>query len=292
MYYLSLLIAVLWVITLPADALAWGPATHVFLSGSLLGGATAGLSPLLLRFLRRHRRDYYEGSVWADVLVGKKHAMHASRCHTWQVGHALLERARDTQQQAFALGYLCHLASDTVAHGHFVPRKLLLTRMPENLGHLYWELRADGLLERNWWYEVEFRVAEVSDGNRRLLEGVLEPTLFSFDANRMLFESQLASYRLDRWYRLVAMAERNARLPLAGERIDAYHQESLGRMARILSDPADPLMMGLDPTGGSLMRRSVETRRSLRRLIRMGDLAEDALRRVAHDLAGRLHLSP
>jgi hypothetical protein len=292
MYLASLIIAVISILALPGDALAWGPATHVFLSGSLLGGAVTGLSPLLLRFLRRHRRDFYEGGVWADVLVAKKHAFQADHCHSWQVGQSLLDRARQDRQQAFALGYLCHLAADTVAHGHFVPRKLLLTRLPENLGHLYWELRADGLLERDWWYQVELRVAEVSEGNRELLEGVLEPTLFSFDANKFLFEGQLASYRLDSWYRLVALAERNARLPLAGERIEAYQRESLNRMVQILQDPADPMLVDLDPTGGLQMRRSVETRRSLRRLIRTGDLAADALHRVAHDLAGQLTLKP
>ena len=275
---------------MPSDALAWGPATHIFLSGTLLGGVV-GLGPATLHFLRRHRRDFYQGSVWADVLVGKKYAVNEAHGHSWQAAHALLSMARSDGQRAFALGYLGHMAADTVAHGYFVPRKLLLTRLPENVGHLYWELRADGLLERQWWHQVEFRVRDVSDHNRALLESVLEPTVFTFNTNRVLFGGQLASYRLERWYRLMAMAERNARWPLAGERIEAYHQESIGRMARIVTNPWDPSLTKLDPTGGMMMRESVETRRNLRRLIRTGDLEAGTLDRVAWNMVSELHLN-
>jgi len=286
---LALLIALFWVLALPSDALAWGPATHIYLSGSLLAGA-AGLGPALLAFLRRHRRDFYEGSVWADVLLAKKYADRGLHSHSWSMGHALLDRAGTDRQWAFALGYLGHLAADTVAHEHFVPRKLLLSRMPESIGHFYWELRADGLLDRQWWDQVELRVAGVSSENGYLLREVLEPTVFSFETNRFLFEGQLASYRLGRWYRLMALAERRARIPIKGIRMDAYHAESLARMNRIMKDPWDAMLLGLDPTGGARLRWSVETRRELRRLIKLGSLGGETLHSVAHELISNLRI--
>ena len=289
MSILALLIALLWVLFLPSDALAWGPATHIYLSGSVLAGA-AGLGPALLAFLRRHRRDFYEGSVWADVLLAKKYADRGLHSHSWSMGHALLDRAGTDRQWAFALGYLGHLAADTVAHEHFIPRKLLLSRMPESLGHFYWELRADGLLDRQWWDQVELRVAGVSSENSGLLRDVLEPTVFSFETNRILFEGQLASYRLGRWYRLMVIAERRARLPIRGTRMEAYHEESLARMSMIMKDPWDTMLLSLDPTGGARLRWSMETRRELRRHIRLGSMVGEALNSAAHGLVSNLRI--
>jgi len=286
----AVLYAVWWLLLSPADAAAWGPATHVFLSGSLLAGA-AGLAPAVLDLLRRYRSDFYEGSVWADVVVGKRYAEAAAHCHAWPVAQELFDRSRDDRQRVFALGYLGHLAADTVAHGHFVPMALMLSRMPEQMGHIYWELRADGLLGRSWWDQVEIRVGEASRGNRELLEEVLNPPLFSFEVNRLLFESQLASYRLDRWYRLITRFERFARWPLAGPSMERFHQESIHRMARIVEDPAAPEVIALDPTGGSRLRTSVETRRELRRLIRTGDLSEGAVLRAADGMAHGMSLN-
>jgi hypothetical protein len=283
-----LISAVLLILFQPADALAWGPATHVFLSGSVLGGLT-GVAPALVRFLSRFRKDFYQGSVWADVLLGKRWADRRLHSHSWEVGQALLEESHTDGQRAFSLGYLGHLAADTVAHGHFIPRKLMLSRMTENLGHFYWELRADGLLSRSEWEEVEYRVGVVSAHNRELLEEVLKPTFFSFETNRLLFEGQLASYRLERLHALVLAAERNARFPLSGITISGYHQASLERMIRILLDPSDPRLVAIDPTGGRLMRTSVETRRNLRRLIRSGDLSEEVLFQVADRLRPGVH---
>jgi hypothetical protein len=285
----TIILSVLLLILLnPSDAQAWGPATHVFLSGSLLGGV-AGVAPALIRFLSRFRRDFYQGSVWADVLLGKRWADRRLHSHSWEVGQALLDRSRTDGQRAFSLGYLGHLAADTIAHGHFIPRKLLLSRLTENLGHFYWELRADGLLSRRVWDEVEYRVGAVSLQNRELLEEVLKPTFFSFETNRLLFEGQLASYRLERLHALVLAVERNARLPLSGITISGYHKASLARMTRILHDPSDPLLVAIDPTGGRLMRTSVETRRNLRRLIRSGDLDEGVLFQVADRLRPGVH---
>jgi len=283
-----LISALLLVVLTPSEALAWGPATHVFLSGSVLGGL-AGVAPVLVRFLGRYRRDFYQGSVWADVLLGKRWADRRLHSHSWEVGRALLDRSRNDPQRAFALGYLGHLAADTVAHGHFIPRKLLLSRMTENIGHFYWELRADGLLSRGNWDEVEFRVGGVSHHNRDLLEDVLQPTFFSFETNRLLFGGQLASYRIETWHDLFTTAERNARRPLSGPLIKNYHEASLQRMARILNDPADPQILALDPTGGHLMRTSVETRRHLSRLIRSGEMGKEVLFQVADSLQTGLH---
>lgn len=48
-----------------------------------------------------------------------------------------MERAREAPLQAFAWGYLAHLAADVVAHNHFVPLQLALTTAIGGAGYGY-----------------------------------------------------------------------------------------------------------------------------------------------------------
>ena len=53
----------------------------------------------------------------------------------------IYDSARDEPLRAFALGYLAHLAADSVAHNYFVPKQLAITSSTSALGHSYWESR-------------------------------------------------------------------------------------------------------------------------------------------------------
>ena len=117
-------IAVLVLVGLgPSRAFAWGPATHVKLASDLL--ANAGMLPSALALLLTTRRkDYLFGNIAADVVVAKRLSKIKQICHHWATGFAILEDAKTDQGKAFALGYLSHLAADTVAHGKFLPRQI------------------------------------------------------------------------------------------------------------------------------------------------------------------------
>ena len=72
-----------------AEALAWGPATHVKLASDLLDlshllpAAVAGL-------LARCRRDYIFGNIAADVVLAKRLSRVRQFCHHWATGFAIL----------------------------------------------------------------------------------------------------------------------------------------------------------------------------------------------------------
>ena len=53
----------------------------------------------------------------------------------------ILDGAQDDRLRAFGLGYLAHLAADSVAHNYFVPKQLAVTSSTSTLGHSYWESR-------------------------------------------------------------------------------------------------------------------------------------------------------
>ena len=122
------------------EALAWGPATHVGLAASilehleLLPGAVAAV-------LARRKIAYFYGNIAADVVFAKRWSRIKQFCHHWSTAFSLLDAARNDRAQAFAYGYLSHLAADTVAHGKYVPRQIAVSQWPVNFGHFYWELR-------------------------------------------------------------------------------------------------------------------------------------------------------
>ena len=53
----------------------------------------------------------------------------------------LRRRATTSRCAPSALGYLAHLAADSVAHNYFVPKQLAVTSSTSALGHSYWESR-------------------------------------------------------------------------------------------------------------------------------------------------------
>jgi hypothetical protein len=86
------------------------------------------------------------------------------------------------------LGYLSHLAADTIAHNWYVPRQLLLTSSTKGLGHSYWEARMDThmgdrymRLARSVVMDHDHTAADI------LFDQVLSSTLFSFRTNRRIF---------------------------------------------------------------------------------------------------------
>ena len=70
------------------------------------------------------------------------------------MGRKLLLQAADPREQAFACGYLSHLAADIIAHNIYVPNQLYLTSSTIRWGHIYWELRADEFTDQKYWKQV------------------------------------------------------------------------------------------------------------------------------------------
>lgn len=117
--------ALLWsipVFLFAGDALAWGLATHVYFA-QLLVWAVPLLDPVLRRAVRRHPRRLTAGACLPDLaLVGNTAGTRAfDASHRWEHAHALLERARDDEARACAVGAISHLWVDIIAHNHFVP---------------------------------------------------------------------------------------------------------------------------------------------------------------------------
>src|SRR5215218_10374709 len=135
-------IALLLVALTPTHLYAWGPATHAYLSWQVL--QQLELVPQAIRaIISAYPYDFVYGSLAADISLAKKYVPEGRHCHHWHVGEEIEQAAESERLKAVGIGYLTHLAADTVAHNVYIPRQLLLTSSTKGLGHSYWEARMD-----------------------------------------------------------------------------------------------------------------------------------------------------
>lgn len=249
------------ILLFPEPAWAWGPATHVYLGTSLLDSLSL-LPPALRTILAAHPHDFLYGSVAADISLAKKYAAEGRHCHHWHVGEEIFQTAEGDRLKAMGLGYLAHLAADTVAHNVFVPRQLLLTSSTKALGHSYWEHRMDIQLGEHYT-----RVARgvVMDHDHSaadaLFDRVLSSTLFSFQTNRRIFRGMIRFQDNDRWQSIFGTVLQNSRWNLKDDEIEAYIVRSFDYVVDYLRNRGEAVAALLDPVGEENLGLSKKIRR-------------------------------
>ena len=114
----------------------WGPGNHLEFALRVLR-ARRKLAEEPARLLRQERAAFLYGNIAADLISFKAYGGHYNHCHRWTIVREMRARATSPAQEAFALGYLAHLAADTIAHNHYVPYHLARYARSKGLGHLY-----------------------------------------------------------------------------------------------------------------------------------------------------------
>jgi hypothetical protein len=200
----------------------------------------------------------------------------------------LLEEAETDGQRAFVWGYMTHLGADIISHNHFVPASLLRSFEARTAGHAYWEARADGLQDQLYWRRVR-RVLEgdYSDCDR-LVERVVEHTLFSFRTNKRIFDSLMAINKLKRWQRLVDTVNMRSRYPLSAQTVQRYNQACVMSSMDLMMTAKRSFTQEQDATGRDILSRSVALRRKLRALKRRDQLPPGLEEEMLADLLPEL----
>lgn len=266
---LTILAAAVLVLTLGSTAWAWGPATHVKLASDILSNLAllpAGVAALLYK----HRRYFVYGNVATDTVLAKKMSRVKQVCHRWNTGFALLDAARSDEGRAFAFGYLAHLAADTVAHNKFLPRQMAVSRSTVTFGHVYWEIRADSLIDRSHWTYLRASLRKKYPEPERLLREHLTQTMLSFRTNRIIFKRVSLMASLQAWRRSVEFWSRLSRHTLDSEVLRGYHEESLARIVDVLTHDRRSGVLHEDPNGNSALAYARAQRRQLRQMKRAG----------------------
>jgi hypothetical protein len=252
------------VAALPSDAWAWTPGTHIFLGEAVLRALAllpGGVAELLAAF----PYDFLYGSIAADTSIAKKYAPAGRHCHSWTVGFEIHERARDEALRAFALGYLAHLAADTVAHNYFVPRYLAITSSTSALGHSYWESRFETHLGERFSRRAREVILLDHARSDEHLDRILSPTIFSTSTNRRIFRGMVYVTDTESWQRIFQLASERSRWDLADPDVGRYLVRSFDYIMDLLRRFHAAEAFGLDPAGEAPLRMAKRVRRDARR---------------------------
>ena len=258
----GLVIGLALVALLPADAHAWTHGTHVFLSETILTNLKllpASVADLIGAF----PHDFYYGSIAPDTSIAKHYVPKGRHSHFWNVGQETFDFAPSDQLRAFGLGYLTHLAADTVAHNFFVPRQLLLTSSSQTMGHQYWELRVETHLTDRFARRARDLIRLDHTAADRHLEKIISPTLFSVATNRRIFRSIVHLSDTKSWQRAMQAARERSRWLLTDRDVERHLAVSYDFIMETLETIGGRggLARGYDPSGETPLRRAKRWRR-------------------------------
>lgn len=276
--------AALALLLLPSAAQAWGPLAHLSFSAqamtnlSVLGLDVQGL-------LQGHINDFLYGSLAADIVVGKNLAKFIHHCHNWKVGFGVYKQARTGAEKAFALGFVAHLAADTIAHNYFIPYKTVTSFGRIGTGHGYWELRYDQKIDPEMW-RLARRVSTraMREHDDLLHRSLVSASLLPFPVSRQLFGSLLASARIRRFQHVSRMAlARERRMVLEPDLVAETNILSVGAILGLLADGENCRAARADATGERNIRMAKLIRKQLKDRVRRRVLT----RREATEIAAQ-----
>ncbi len=251
-------VLLLWLI--PEPLAAWGPGTHIALGTSLLSSLHL-LPPATRILLEKYPNAFLYGSVAADISFAKKYAPIGRHCHHWHIGEEIHDAADEEMLRAVGIGYLSHLAADTVAHNLYVPRQLLFSATTSGIGHAYWEHRMD--LHVGEPFIKKARSAVLDHDHSRadeMFDRVLSSTLFSFNTNRRLFRGMMHLQADDRWMGVFDKMLQRSRVDVDDDVVDRYLALSFDAVVDYLNDRGDSDPAAADPIGDARLQLAKELR--------------------------------
>ncbi len=253
--------AVVFLLLSPDRLFAFGPATHIFLGEHLLSSLYL-LPSALADLLRAYPLSFLYGNVAADISFAKKYVPAGRHSHYWHVGEEILAGAGNDRLRAAGMGYLCHLAADTVAHNFYVPRQLMLTSSTKALGHSYWEHRLDvelgeGYTGRAREVVVDYDHAEAD----HLFDSILSGTIFSFETNRRIFRGMVRFQDNERWQNVFGRVLERSRWDLRNADVEENLSRAFDSMVDYLLRRRAAFAAARDPIGDFNLHLSKKVRR-------------------------------
>ncbi|HTR19588.1 MAG TPA: zinc dependent phospholipase C family protein [Gemmatimonadales bacterium] len=249
----------LLLVLLPAPAFAWTPATHIYLGESVLANLPA-LPASVADLLRAFPYDFLYGNIAADTSIAKKYAPVGRHCHAWHVGREIFDLAHTDALRAFGLGYLSHLAADTIAHNFYVPRQLVLTSSTASLGHSYWESRFETHLGETYSRTAKDVILRDHADSDTHLDGILSPTLFSVRTSRRLFRGMVHLTETQSWQWAFQVLSERSRWDLPTDDVERHMAVAFDYVMEALAEKQASAHR-LDPAGEQALGLAKQMRR-------------------------------
>jgi hypothetical protein len=245
--FLSIVLAVLILFGLAEPALAWGPGVHLNLCNQILSRLDL-VALSVAKVLERYPTSYVYGCLSADFLVGKGRHLSANHCHSWQSGFRLLRQIQDPELQAYAYGYLSHLAADVVAHNYYVPNILQLGKGRGRLSHVYIELQADSKT-RHCTHELKYIMDNSWKTADLYLQNVLRKSRFSFSLKKKIYKKSLAISRNNTCFSSLQLLDRHFPERSCEEYLEDMLQLSRQAVLDCLNQQDSSQVCAYDPMG-------------------------------------------
>jgi hypothetical protein len=281
----ALLVIALWAICDPIAAWAWTPGTHIYLGETILANLHL-LPSSIATLLHAYPFDFLYGSIAPDTSIAKKYVPVGRHSHFWNVGQETYDRAPTEALRAFGLGYLAHLAADTVAHNYFIPRQLLLTTSTRSMGHTYWESRIETHLGGGFARRAREIILRDQSAADQHLERIISPTIFSVRTNRRIFRGMVHLTHTKGWHRAMQTAADRSRWLLTDLDVERHLSLAYDLTMDLLTAEAGTSngskARTLDPNGALALRAAKRLRKrellhgSLGSPSRLLEVAEEA----------------
>jgi len=262
---LPLAAVALAILAYPSDAFAWGPLAHLSFSAQALSNL-GSVQPAIRHVLQDFGNEFLYGSLAADIVVGKNMARYLYHCHNWRVGFNVFKHAKPGGEQAFALGFLSHLAADTVAHNYYVPFKTVASYHKARARHAYWELRYDQRMDKSLSRVARMVTTRAIRNHDDYLERMLYgSSILPFGFSKQLFRSLLATARIGRFGSVSRLAlARERTLVLEPDLVLETNEIAVRSIFGMLNEGERSEAAHADATGARNIRLATDLRKALK----------------------------
>ena len=267
---------------------AWGPGTHMEFAERVYRRRKELLTSGVAKLLTEERRSFLYGNIAADIVNFKAFGGHQNHCHRWTIISEMRERATTPREEAFILGYLSHLAADTIAHNHFVPYHLVRFARMKGLGHLYWEMNADRFISERRWDEISVlkRDPELEQLDELINTTVIKKA-FSMKTNKLIFSHVLLVSERERWRKGMSRFHPIKRVALQKGFLELFRKAAVKRIRLALRPRTFDQLTHIDTTGKRAQKLAMKERKQIAMKFKPGkNRDERAAENAAYFLQG------
>jgi hypothetical protein len=244
--------------------LPWGPGSHLELEHRVFRRSKERLPAETAALIADHRAAFQYGNIAADIINFKGVGGHYNHCHRWTIIEEMRAHASTDEERAFVLGYLAHLAADTIAHNHFVPYHLARYARVRGLGHLYWEMNADRFVPQERW-DVVSRLKQRPELTAldRLVNATVRRKALSMGTNKVIFNHVLLVSEREQYRRGIARLHPIGRLKLKKGFLDLFRTAAVDRIFLALRPGGLQRLAHIDTNGKQAQKRAMQMRRGV-----------------------------
>jgi hypothetical protein len=240
----------------------WGPGNHLEFEARVWRRRKELLTPRVAELISAERAAWQYGNIAADLINFKAFGGHYNHCHRWTIVDEMRALSDSPAEEAFALGYLAHLAADTIAHNHFVPYHLARYARGRGLGHLYWEMNADRFVDDDRWDVVtrlkdDDRLSELDE----LVNRTVQRKALSMGTNKIIFNHVLLVSERRKWREGMALLHPLPQVRLTRGFLDMFRDAAVARIVLALSTRGVARLAHIDTSGKKAQKLALETRK-------------------------------